>query len=132
MFTLFTLVAQVLANAHKLTDADSWRNALKEFVLLIRTRARDTKTKTGLDNAPLKEIEFVLNNDDLFRHVYRTIAEQLQTEEILFESVDEEIVTLLVEDAAAKNPEVIDPVVIISLISQIVSIINAIKVRRNR
>jgi len=130
MFTLLTLVAQVLANAHQLTNADSWRNALKEFVLLIRTRAMDTKT--GLDNAPLKEIEFVLTNDDLFRHVYRTIAEQLQTEEILFESVDEEIVTLLVEDAAAKNPEVIDPVVIVSLITQIVSIINAIKANRNR
>ena len=132
MFTLLTLVAQVLANAHQLTDADSWRNALKEFVLLIRTRAMDIRTKTGLDDAPLMEIEFVLNNDDLFRHVYRTVAEQLQTEEIMFESVDEEIVTLLVEDAAAKNPEVIDPVVIVSLITQIVSIINAIKARRNR
>jgi len=130
MFTLLTLAAQVLANAHKLTDADSWRNALKEFVLLIRTRVMNTQT--GLDDAPLKEIEFVLNNDDLFRHVYRTIAEQFQTEEILFESVDEDIVTLLVEDAATKNPEVIDPVVILSLITQIVSMINAIKVRRNR
>jgi hypothetical protein len=130
MLTLLTLASQVLLNAHKITDKDSWRNFLKELILLSRTDAM--KTKTQLDDVHLNVIETALNNDAMFECAYRTIAEQLQTEEILLESADEDTLLEQFEDAAANNPEVIDPIVIVSLISQIISIINAIKANRNR
>ena len=130
MFNLFTLTSQVLANAHQLTDEASWRAFLKEIVLLARTRA--TETKTQLDDALVNSVLFVLNSNVLFGYVYRLIGEQCQTKEVLLESVNEDTVAGLVGDAIAKNPEIVDPVVIVSLISQIVSIINVIKTIRNR
>ena len=95
-------------------------------------RARAAKTKTQLNLALMRNIEFVLNNDALFTSIYRKIAEQLQTPEILFESADDESIVKLVDDAKEQSPEAIDPIVIISLVSQIISVINAIKARRNR
>jgi len=74
----------------------------------------------------------MLNDDALFGHVYRLIGEQLQTEEVLFESADENTITEFVKNASSDNPEVIDPVVIVSLITRIISVINAIKTKRNR
>ena len=130
MFTLFTLVAQVLANAHKLTDADSWRAFLKEHILFIRTRAKDTDPQ--LNDVRLNDIEFVLNDDGLFEYAYGRIVDQCQTPEILVESADEDAIIGLVEKATENNPEVVDPVVIVSLITQIISVINAIKALRNR
>ena len=130
MFDLLTLTSQVLANAHRLTDEASWRAFLKELVLLIRTRA--TETKTQLDDALVNGVLFVLNSNVLFGYVYRLIAEQFQTPEVLFESTDENTLFELCEHAAQDNPEVVDPVVIVSFISQIVSIINTIKTIRNR
>ena len=130
MFTLLTLTSQVLLNVHRITDEASWRAFLKEIVLLAKSRA--TETKTQLDDALVNSVLFVLNSNVLFGYVYRLIHEQCQTEEILFESTDENFIVGLVNDAAENNPEVIDPVVIVSLISQIISVINAIKTHRNR
>ena len=130
MFTLLTLASQVLLNVHKITDKNSWQTFLKELVLLIRTRAMETKIR--LDEDCLNGIETALNDDAVFECAYQTIAEQLQTEDILFESADEDTLLELFENAAANNPEVIDPVVIVSLVSQIISIINTIKANRNR
>jgi len=130
MFTLLTLTSQVLANLHKITDEASWRNFLKELVLLVRTRAAETKTP--LDDVLMKGIDLMLKNDGLFGYAYWLIYEQCQTSEILFESVYGDTVVGLVEDAVADNPEAIDPVVIIAIVNQIVSLINTIKTIRNR
>ena len=98
------------------------------------------KTETRLVGKILKHLEFVLNNDALFDYVYRLIADQLQTEEILFESAVEETILKLCKQGQnhpeglrtnrthkEDNPEVINPVLIISLVTQIISIINTIK-----
>jgi len=129
MFTLLQLAAQVFLNLHN-TDEDSCRAFLKELILLVKARAAEIQTQ--LDDTELKSIEFVLNDNGLFGYTYWQIYEQCQTPEILFESVNEDTIIGLVEDAAENNPEVIDPVVIVSLVSQIISIINTIKANRNR
>ena len=129
MFPLLTLATQVLANAHNLTDKDSWRNFLKELAFLIRTRAMESKIR--LDETELKHIEFTLNNHAMFDCVYRLIAEQLQTPEILFESADDDALLESIENAMP-TPEAIDPILIVSLVSQIISLINTIKANRNR
>jgi hypothetical protein len=130
MFQLLTLTAQVLLNLHKITDKASWQVFLNEIVALVKARAAETKIR--LDETELKHIEFTLNNDGLFEQVYRLIDEQCQTDEILFESADEDTLLEMVEETTANNPEAIDPIVIVSLVSQIISIINIIKANRNR
>ena len=89
----------------------------------------------------LKHLTFVLNNDALFDYVYRLILDQLQTDEVLLESsLEENIIELCKHTNCPKglranrthgqdNPEVINPVVIISLVSQIISLINSLKNR---
>ena len=130
MSTLLTLTAQVLLDVHRITDAASCRAFLNELMLFVRARAMATETQ--LDDTQMHGIMFVLNNDGLFRYVYRLIDEQFQTPEILFESADTATITGLVEDAATQNTKSIDPVVIISLVSQIISFINSIKDMKNK
>ena len=101
-----------------------------------------TKKESKLVGKILKHLEFVLNNDALFDYVYRLIADQLQMEEILFESAVEETILELCKQPENQNhpeglranrtrkkdnPEVINPALIISLVTQIISIINALK-----
>jgi len=130
MSQLLTLAVQVLLDQYKITDAASCQAFLREFMRLIRARAAQTKVQLNL--ALMRNIEFVLSNNALFTYIYRTIIEQLQTPEILCESVNDEMIVKLVDETKEQSPEAIDPVVIISLVSQIVSVINAIKARRNR
>jgi len=100
------------------------------------------KTELRLVDKILKHLEFVLNNDALFDYVYRLIADQLQTEEILFESAVEETILELCKQPESQNhpeglranrtrkegnPEVINPALIIALVTQIISIINTMK-----
>jgi hypothetical protein len=128
MFHILKLVAQVLLSPHHIVDKASCRTFLIELVLLVKTFA--AKTETKLDDVLLKHVDIILNNDALFDYVYQLIAAQLQTDEILFESADEGTIVGLVENAAtAESPESIDPVVVISLITQIISFMNRIKNR---
>ena len=140
MFTLLTLATQVLTNAYKITDKASWRAFLLELVSLIQSRALETGI--ALNDAELKHIKFALHNEALFDYVYRQISEQFQTEEILFESADENAITELCNrvgnmptttrrrsDGARNEPEAINPALIIAMVSQIISIINTIKQR---
>lgn len=138
MFHFLKLVAWVLVNPRvpanpRNIDKDSCRAFLLDLVVQLKSLA--AKTSTKLDDAFLKQVEFIVSNTALFDYVYRLIADQLQTEEILFEEADDETIVELVGSAASNNtktPEAVDPVVIVSLISQIISVINAIKAARNR
>jgi len=128
MFHLLTLATRVLLSPHNITDKPSCRSFLAGLIVLVKTFA--TRINTKLDDTLLMHIEFVLNDSVLFDYVHGVIAEQLQTEEILFESAEKETIIELVEQAAAydaESPEAIDPVVIFSIITQIVSFINNIK-----
>ena len=130
MFHFLTLAFQEILRQYNIVDKDSCRTFLRDLVLLVQTRA--SETGITFDEATLKHVMFTLNNDALFDYSYRLIADQLQTEEILFESADEETIAGFAEDAAANTPETIDPVLIVSLVTQIISIINTIKANRNR
>jgi len=86
------------------------------------------KTKTEIDDKLLLQLEYILKNDVLFDYFYKLIADQFATDEILFAEADESEVTALVEQSVTEPlPEAINPVVIISLVTQIISLINAIK-----
>ena len=128
MFHLLKSTIQVLLNHYHVGDKNSCRSFLLERVLLIKSFA--LKTETKLDDTLLKYIEIILNNDVVFDYVYFLIMNHLQTDEILFESVNESAIVEVIEKSApgtAEFPEAVNPAVIISLITQIVSIINTIK-----
>jgi len=126
MFTLLKLATLVLLKSHQITDENSLRLFLRELVVLTKSLAEETKTH--IDDMLLKPVEFIVNNDALFAYAYRLIVEQLQTREVLFESADEATIVELVT-GDTEFPEAIDPVVIVSLITQIISLINNIKNR---
>jgi len=128
MFHLFTLAARMIMNPYKIIDKRTCRTFLLRLIAIIQSRAAETDTK--IDDRLLKHLEFMVTNNALFDYIYSVIFEQLQTEEILFESAEEETIIKLVENAAVKEAEsleAVDPVVIISIISRIISLINAIK-----
>jgi hypothetical protein len=130
MFHLLKFVAGVLLKPYNITDSESCRKFLHDLVLRIKPYVTESRTK--IDDVLLKHIEFILNNDALFRYVHRLISNQLQTEEILVEAMDETVIAERIENTAPENtnsPEAINLVEIVSLIGKIVSIINAIKSR---
>jgi len=130
MFHFLTLAAQVILKSYNLNDKDSYKRFLLDLLELVRPMAKKTGIK--LDDSLLKQLEFILNNDLLFDYVYKLVFQQLQSEEILLESVDEGTILELCENTVPDNteyPEAINPIVIVSLVSQIISIINAIKNR---
>ena len=128
MFTFVKLAVQVLLKSHKLTDKDSCKKFAIELISLVKPLA--LTTKTNLDNDFLSHLEYVIANDVLFAYVYSLIRDQFSTDETVFESVNEDVILELCDNTAVSGenlPEAINPVVIISLVSQIISIINAIK-----
>ena len=140
MFPLLKLACLVLLKPYKVTDKESCRKFLFDMIPLIKPLA--AKTETKLDDELLKHLTFVLNNDALFDYVYRLIFDQLQTEEILFESaVEGTVLELCIQGKnhpeglrahrthGEDNPETINPIVIISLVTQLISLINTMKNR---
>ena len=128
MFTLLKLATLVLLKSRQISDEHSLRQFLRELVSLTKSLAEETQTQ--IDDMLLKPVEFIVNNDALFAYVYQLLFEQLQTHEILLESADERMIVELVENRVSSDtetPEAIDPVVIVSLITQIISFINTIK-----
>jgi hypothetical protein len=129
MFNLLKLAALVLLKSQNVTDTNSCRTFLRKQVLMLKGLAAETKTP--LDDVHLRHFEFVLHCDALFEYAYRLIFDQLQTEEILFESADEGTIAELLGKAVpvngTKSPEAIDPIVIMTLITRILSFINTIK-----
>jgi len=123
MFPLIRLALQFGLNQHLLNDKASCRKFLLNLVAVLKPMAE--KTKTEIDDKLLLQLEYILKNDVLFDYFYKLIADQFATDEILFAEADESEVTALVEQAPL--PEAINPVVIISLVTQIISLINAIK-----
>jgi len=130
MFHLLKLAAGALVNPYNIADSESCRQFLGNLVLRIKPLVTESRTK--IDDGLLKHIEFILNNEALFRYVHRLISEQLQAEEILVATADETILAELVKNTAPGNTETtgaINLIEIVSLIGKIVSIINAIKTR---
>ena len=125
MFPLIRLVLQVTLKPHLLTDKASCKKFLLNLLDLAKPLA--AKTKTELDDKVVHHLEYILKTDALFEYFYKLIADQFATNEIIFEDVNESEVNAIVEQSAEQLPEAINPIVIVSLVVQIISLINAIK-----
>ena len=130
MFSLLKIATRILLSPYKIGDKGSLQTFLLRLIARIKFHAEETNT--NIDETFLRHVDFMLRDGVLFDYAYGVICDQLQTEEILFESAAEETIIKLVEDAAAnrpESPETINPVVIVSLITRIISFINTIKNR---
>ena len=128
MFPLIRLALQVAFNPNSLGDKASCKKFLTNLLALIKPLA--AQTKTDLDDKILQHLEYILKTDALFDYFFKLISDQFAANEIIFEDVNESEVTALVEQTAEPLPEAINPVLIISLVTQIISLINALKKSR--
>ncbi|MCL2120462.1 MAG: hypothetical protein FWH27_18775 [Planctomycetaceae bacterium] len=76
----------------------------------------------------MQHLEYILKTDALFDYFFKLISDQFATNAIIFEDVNESEVIALVEQSSPEPlPEAINPVLIVSLVTQIISLINALK-----
>ena len=125
MFPLIRLALQVVLKPNSLGDKDSCKKFLLNLLALVKPLA--TQTKTELDDKILQHLEYILKTDAIFEYFYKLIADQFATNEIIFEEANESEVLAIVEQTAESAPEAINPVLIVSLVAQIISLINALK-----
>jgi hypothetical protein len=129
MFTLMKLALQVVFKPYSLGEKAPCRKFLENVLTLVKPMA--AQTKTDLDDRILRQIEYILENDALFGYFYKLISDQFATGEIVFGDVNESEVTALIEQSPPEAlPEAVSPILIVSLVTQIISLINAVKQAR--
>ena len=126
MFPLIRLALQAIVKPYSLGDQASCKKFLENLLALVQPLAAQTKTE--LDDKIIQHLEYILKTDALFDYFYKLISDQFSTNAIIFEDVNESEVITLVEQASPEPlPEAISPVLILSLVTQIISLINALK-----
>ena len=126
MFPLIRLALQVALKPHSLSDKTSCKTLLSNLLAVVKPMAAQTKTE--LDDKILQHLEYILKTDALFDYFYKLIADQFSTDAVIFEDVNEaEVVSLVEQSSSEPLPEAINPLLIVSLVTQIISLINAIK-----
>lgn len=126
MFKLIRLAMQVFLKPYSLDDKTSCKKFFENLIALVKPLAAQTKTE--LDDKLIQQLEYILKTDALFDWFYKILVDQFSTNEVVFEDVAEsEVVALLEQAAPEPTPEAISPLVIISLVTQIISLINALK-----
>lgn len=125
MFKIIRLVMQVAFKPYSLGDKASCKKFIENLLALIKPMA--AANNVTLDDTIIAHIEKILASDALFEYFFDLIANQLQSEELIFESADEEAITALCITSNETMPETVNPLVVISLVTQIISLINAIK-----
>jgi hypothetical protein len=98
---------------------------IENILSLIKPMAADNNVT--IDDTIIAHIEKIHANDTLFDYFFDLTVNQLQTEAPIFESADEGAITVLCETSNKMMPEAVNPLVIISLVTQIISLINALK-----
>ena len=126
MFPLIRFMTRAFFQSYSLNDSASCKKFLTDLLALVKPLA--AQTKTDLDDRLLQQLEYILKTDALFDYFYKLISDQFATDEIIFKEADEAEVTALLEQSTAEPlPEVINPILVVSLVTQIISLINAIK-----
>ena len=125
MFPLIRLALQAVLKPNSLGDKSSCKKFLLNLLALVKPLA--AKTKTELDDKILAHLEYILKTDALFDYFYKLIADQFATNEIIFEDANESEVLAIVEQTAEPLPEMINPLLIVSLVMQVISLINSLK-----
>jgi hypothetical protein len=126
MFPLIRLAMQVIFQPQSLGDQASCRKFLTKLLALVKPLAAQTKTE--LDDKLMQQLEYILKTDSLFDYFYKLIADQFSTDAVIFEDVHaSEMIALVEQSSPEPLPEAINPVLIVSLVTQIISLINAIK-----
>lgn len=129
MFQLIRLALQVVFKPYSLTDKTSCKKFIENILALVKPLAAQTKTE--LDDKLIQHLEYILQTDTLFDWFYKILVEQFSSDDVVFEDVAEsEVVALLEQAAPEPMPEAISPLVIVSLVTQVISLINAIKKNR--
>lgn len=127
MFPFLRFAMQVLLKKHSLQNPEDCRRFLRDLLSFLKPLADSSETK--IDDKLLESLEFLLANDNLYEYFYRLVKSQFSSDEILFESVDEKLIVKCLNEniVTDSRPEAIGPVAIISLITQVLVLINSLK-----
>jgi hypothetical protein len=131
MFTLIKLAFQVVFKPYSLNDKTSCKKFIENILTLIKPLA--AANKITIDETLLNQLEKILANDALFDYFFDLVKDQISNNDVLFESADESAIVSLCETSKARTqmgenmPEAINPIVVISLVTQMISLINAMK-----
>lgn len=129
MFPLIRLAMQVFLKPYSLGDKASCKKFLENLLALVKPLAAQTNTQ--MDDKILKHLEYILKTDALFDWFYQLIVDQFSSNDLVFEEMDEtELVTMIEQSSQEPLPEAINPLLIISFVTQIISLINALKKAR--
>jgi hypothetical protein len=125
MFKIIQLALQVVFKPYMLSDKASCKKFIENILSLVKPIAGQSKTE--IDDKIVQHLEYILKTEALFDWFYQLVVDQFSTEEVIFESVDDSFVVETLNSSNEPVPEAISPIVIISLVTQIISLINALK-----
>jgi hypothetical protein len=128
MFPLIRFALQAFLKPYSLSDKTSCKRFLENLLALVKPMAAQTKTE--LDDRILQHLEYILKTDVLFDWFYKLISDQFATNEIIFEDANESEILVIFEQVAEPLPEAINPLLIVSLVMQVISLINSLKKTR--
>jgi len=128
MFPLIRLALQAIVKPYSLGDQASCKMFLLNLLALIKPLA--AQTKTDLDDRIIQHLEYILKTDVLFDYFYKLVADQFSINDIIFEDVNEAEVLDILEQTPEPLPEAINPILVVSLVAQIISLINSLKKTR--
>ena len=125
MFKILRIAFQVVFKPYSLNDKATCKKFVENILALIKPLAAQSKTE--IDDSIIQHLEYILKTDTLFDWFYQLVIDQFSTDEVVFESVDDSFVVEALNASQEQEPEAISPIVIVSLVTQIISLINAIK-----
>lgn len=125
MFPIIRFAMQICLKQYSLGDKDSCRKFFENLLSLIKPAAAASKTE--LDDKILAHLDLILKNDTLFGFFYNLVREQFESETLIFESPEESAIALMCEQASEESAKAISPLVIVSIITQIIALINSMK-----
>lgn len=125
MFQIIKLALQVFMKPYLLAEKDSCRKFFQNLIVLVKPAAAASKTK--IDDKIVAHLETIVDNDVLFDFFFKLVRDQFESDAILFESPDESAIAKLCNEAEKGSPEAISPMVIVAIVTQIISLINALK-----
>lgn len=127
MFTLLRLAFQVLLKKHSLAEKGGMKKFLLDLLAIVKPLAVSSETK--IDDKLIENLEFILTNEELYDYFYNLIRDQFSTDDVIFESVNDELVVgAMNTQASLENlPQGVNPATVLAMISHLISIINWIK-----
>lgn len=125
MFKHIKIFLQTILNPQTLADKESCRKLAGDILAALKPLAAANQWE--IDDKIIAQLEYVVANEAVFNYFYSLIAAHLQTQEIAFESAQEDELQEICRSAEAPTCQAVSPFELFALALKIISFINALK-----